>query len=69
MKLHAIVALPLVALFTVVAWLPLTHESASAQDDAVSPTVRWIDGWSAGRKVARERGKPMLVYVGRHSPY
>ena len=32
-------------------------------------TVRWVDGWEAGRKAAAAKGKPMLVYVGRKTPF
>ena len=40
----------------------------ACSDSGKNQTVRWVDGWKKGVAAAKKKGKPMLVYVGRHSP-
>lgn len=49
---------------------PVEEEpSGEEPDEAPAPrTIEFTDGLEAGTKIAKEQGRLLFVYVGRHSP-
>lgn len=66
----AFVALTAVAAVAVAAAaaMPATARADEAPPAAEAKTIRWVEGWEAGRAAAKERGKLMFVYVHRTNP-
>jgi hypothetical protein len=48
------------------------HPSSARADDPAAAekkdTIKWVEGWSAGREAAKKSGKLMFVYVHRTNP-
>lgn len=48
------------------------HPPAARADEPAkaeqTSTIKWVEGWSAGRAEAKKSGKLMLVYVHRVNP-
>lgn len=67
---------PLRALFLglIVAGLALSpwSDPAFAEDEQPDAPeaegIAWVDGWEAGQAKAREAGKLIFLYFGRHAP-
>jgi tetratricopeptide (TPR) repeat protein len=51
----------------VVPWAS-ADEGHDGADHGGKSSIRWIEGWEAGSKAAREQGRLAFVYVGRHEP-
>jgi len=64
----ATVALALVAGAAIPATARADETPPETPPDAASKTIRWVEGWEAGRAAAKERGKLMFVYVHRTNP-
>jgi hypothetical protein len=65
MRLSRLIAVPLLGAAVLTAAPALSEESGPKE---AAETIRWVDGWEAGRAAAAKSGKLLLVYVHRVSP-
>lgn len=66
--LRALVPGLIIAALVLSAGVNAAHAEDEKPDAEEAKGIAWVDGWAAGQAKAKEDGKLIFLYFGRHAP-